>query len=74
MFVEPVILQRDDVRLKPLALEHEAGLQAAAADGELWQLRVTSVPTAEDARGYIERAHLQYLLSQARLTTSLSEN
>lgn len=72
MFVEPITLQRDDVRLEPLALAHEAGLQAAAADGELWQLRVTSVPTAEDTRGYIERAHLQYLLSQARLTTSLS--
>lgn len=56
MFVEPITLQRDDVRLEPLALEHEAGLQAAAADGELWQLRVTSVPTAEDTRDYIERA------------------
>ena len=32
------------VRLVPLALEHEEGLARAAADGELWNLRVTSVP------------------------------
>lgn len=72
MFVEPVILQRDDVRLEPLALEHEAGLQAAAADGELWQLRVTSVPTAEDTRGYIERA-LQSRAAEQRFAFAVIE-
>ena len=54
--VEPVVLERDPVRLVPLALEHEAGLQAAAADGELWNLRVTSVPEPEATRAYIETA------------------
>ncbi|MEO8524205.1 MAG: GNAT family protein, partial [Caldimonas sp.] len=28
----------------------------AAADGELWKIRVTSVPDPDDTRGYIERA------------------
>ena len=55
-FVEPVTLALRGVRLVPLALEHEAGLRAAAADGELWTLRVTSVPEPQDTRAYIETA------------------
>ncbi|HCL86902.1 MAG TPA: GNAT family N-acetyltransferase [Comamonadaceae bacterium] len=55
-FVEPVTLQGHDVRLEPLALAHEAGLAAAAADGELWKLRITSVPEPQDTRAYIETA------------------
>jgi RimJ/RimL family protein N-acetyltransferase len=55
-FVEPVILSARGVELVPLALDHEMGLRAAAADGELWKLRVTSVPEPEQARAYIESA------------------
>jgi len=55
-FVEPTTLQARGVRLEPLALAHEAGLAAAAADGELWKLRVTSVPEPQDTRAYIETA------------------
>ena len=55
-FVEPVILSARGVTLLPLALEHEAGLRAAAADGELWKIRVTSVPEPENTRKYIEDA------------------
>jgi RimJ/RimL family protein N-acetyltransferase len=55
-FVEPVILTQRGVQLVPLGPEHEAGLRAAAADGELWNLRVTSVPRPEETRGYIETA------------------
>ena len=54
--VAPVTLQRDCVKLVPLGLEHEAGLAAAAADGELWTLRVTSVPEPAQTRGYIDTA------------------
>ena len=55
-FVEPVVLRERGVRLEPLALEHEAGLAAAAADGQLWKIRVTSVPEPEQTRAYIEQA------------------
>ena len=55
-FVEPVTLRDRGVRLEPMALAHEAGLAAAAADGELWKLRVTSVPEPQDTRAYIETA------------------
>ena len=53
-FVEPVTLRDRGVRLEPLALTHEAGLAAAAADGELWKLRITSVPEPQETRSYIE--------------------
>ena len=56
MNVQPVVLERAPVRLVPLALEHEEGLQRAAADGELWNLRFTSVPEPENTRAYIEAA------------------
>ena len=55
-FVIPVTLSARGVALVPLALEHESGLAAAAADGKLWQLRVTSVPEPQETRAYIETA------------------
>lgn len=54
--VEPITLRDRGVRLEPLALSHEEGLRLAAADGELWKLRVTSVPEPQDTRAYIETA------------------
>ena len=55
-FVEPVTLKSRGIALVPLTLAHEDGLRAAAADGELWNIRVTSVPEPQDTRGYIEAA------------------
>ena len=55
-FVEPVTLAARGLELVPLALDHEAGLRTAAADGELWKLRVTSVPEPDQTRAYIEAA------------------
>lgn len=52
-FVEPVTLADRGVALVPLGLEHEDGLAAAAADGELWTLRITSVPEPGQTRQYI---------------------
>lgn len=46
-FVEPVELRGRHVSLEPLSAEHNEALKAAAADGELWNLRVTSVPRPE---------------------------
>ena len=55
-FVSPVTLSLRGVRLEPLALAHEDGLRLAAADGELWKIRVTSVPEPENTLAYIETA------------------
>ena len=54
--VRPVTLASEHLRLEPLGLQHVEGLKRAAADGELWNIRVTSVPEPGDTRGYIERA------------------
>jgi len=54
--VRPVTLASEHVRLEPLGLGHVEGLKRAAADGELWTIRVTSVPDPDDTRGYVERA------------------
>ena len=56
VFVEPVTLKHGNVRLEPLGLAHEAGLRAAAADGELWNIRITGVPEPEQTLKYIEEA------------------
>jgi N-acetyltransferase len=55
-FVQPVTLSLRGLRMEPLSLAHEAGLREAAADGELWKLRITSVPEPEKTRAYIETA------------------
>ena len=54
--VAPVTLEFNGVRLEPLSLAHADGLRAAAIDGALWELRITSVPEPHDVAAYIERA------------------
>ncbi|HEX2518317.1 MAG TPA: GNAT family N-acetyltransferase [Castellaniella sp.] len=53
---QPVTLEGHGVRLVPLSLSHAPGLRAAAADGELWKLRITSVPAPDDTEDYITNA------------------
>ena len=52
----PTQLQDDHVVLEPLSLDHVPDLDTAAADGELWSLTVTSVPSPGLARSYVEKA------------------
>jgi len=54
--VAPLTLELHGVRLEPLALAHADGLRAAAMDGELWKLRITSVPEPQDVERYIRTA------------------
>ena len=54
--VAPITLAADGVRLEPLAPHHADGLRAAAMDGKLWELRVTSVPEPHEVEAYIQRA------------------
>ena len=55
-FVRPVTLEARGIKLEPLGLEHEDGLRAATKDGQLWKLRVTSVPEPENVATYINTA------------------
>ena len=52
----PATLSGYGVRLEPLALTHTDGLRAAAGDGALWNLRVTSVPEPDQTSAYIQTA------------------
>lgn len=54
--VQALTLEMNGVRLEPLALHHADGLRAAAADGKLWELRITSVPEPEQVEAYIAAA------------------
>lgn len=55
-FLAPVTLSANQVRLEPLALQHEAGLRQAVQDGELWKMLVTTAPAPEDVAHYIQAA------------------
>jgi len=53
---EPVVLQSDRVRLEPLTADHASALETAARDGDLWNLRVTSVPAPGETADYVAAA------------------
>jgi N-acetyltransferase len=53
---EPVTLSFATVRLEPMTADHAEPLEAAARDGELWNLRITSVPAPGETRAYVEAA------------------
>ena len=52
----PIVLETAQLRLEPLTADHTAGLEAAARDGELWNLRVTSVPAPGETSAYVSAA------------------
>ena len=54
--LEPAILEGGGIRLEPLAEGHHDALEAAAADGKLWELWVTSVPAPGGMQKYIADA------------------
>jgi RimJ/RimL family protein N-acetyltransferase len=55
-FIEPVTLRGRHALLEPLAREHEAAVKRAAADGELWRLWYTSVPSPEGTSRWLDLA------------------
>jgi RimJ/RimL family protein N-acetyltransferase len=54
--IVPVTLELHGVRLEPMSAEQAPALATAAADGELWTLRVTSAPAPGDEAAYISTA------------------
>ncbi|NVZ18876.1 GNAT family N-acetyltransferase [Pseudomonas costantinii] len=52
----PITLTGTTVELQPLQREHAAALVEAAADGELWNLKVTHVPGPETVDKYLDIA------------------
>lgn len=54
--MDPVTLEGSAVVLEPLRLEDVPALNEAAADGELWKLTVTTVPSADGMAAWVEAA------------------
>jgi RimJ/RimL family protein N-acetyltransferase len=54
--VRPTTLEGYGMRLEPLTPNHHDDLQAAAADGKLWELWFTSVPDPDKVAAYIATA------------------
>lgn len=52
----PTRLHDTHASLEPLGPEHVPALEAAAADGELWNLWFTSAPAPGQAQAYVEKA------------------
>jgi N-acetyltransferase len=52
----PIVLEGHGVRLEPLSYDHEPALNAAAADGALWELWFTTVPRPAEMHAYIQEA------------------
>lgn len=52
----PATLEGHGVRLEPLAASHLEAIEAAAADGKLWELWFTSVPEPGKTRAWFETA------------------
>lgn len=61
----PPVLAGLRVRLEPLQPRHAAALAEAAADGELWRLRYTSVPAPGTEAAYIDKALAQQSAGKA---------
>lgn len=56
MLPKELTLENAYVQLIPLRLDHAADLARAAADGELWNIRMTSVPEPGQETAYIQSA------------------
>ena len=53
---QPLVLERDGIRLEPLTDEHHDALVAAASDGRLWEFWFTAVPPPDGMRAYVADA------------------
>ncbi|UVF21312.1 GNAT family N-acetyltransferase [Microvirga terrae] len=56
LHIEPVTLSTDLLTLRPLSLTDVPALGMAAADGELWDKKTTTVPRPEGFDAYVQKA------------------
>ncbi len=54
--LQPVTLEAHGIRLEPLAPDHGEALEAASADGRIWELWFTAVPEQGGMARYIADA------------------
>jgi RimJ/RimL family protein N-acetyltransferase len=56
LHIEPVTLSTDRLILRPLSIDDVSALAQAAADGELWEKKTTTVPRPEGFGDYVRKA------------------
>jgi RimJ/RimL family protein N-acetyltransferase len=54
--LQPLVLEGHGVRLEPMQTQHANDLRAAIMDGELWRIRIVSVPEPAQVETYIAAA------------------
>ena len=54
--IAPVVLEANGIRLEPMTPAHHEALSIAAADGELWNLWYTAIPSPEGMQEYVATA------------------
>jgi RimJ/RimL family protein N-acetyltransferase len=64
--IPAVTLEGPRVRLEPLTRAHREPLLAAAADGRLWDLKVTVVPSLETVDAYLAEAEAAAVAGRER--------
>ncbi|MES2047979.1 MAG: GNAT family N-acetyltransferase, partial [Pseudomonadota bacterium] len=69
----PITLSGQYANLEPLTQAHIADIQEAAADGELWKLFFTSVPSPENTQNWLNIA-LEMQLQQKAVPFVIREN
>jgi RimJ/RimL family protein N-acetyltransferase len=72
-FVEPITLRGTHATLEPLAADHLDGIRTAAADGELWRLWYTSVPSPHKTDDWLATA-LAMRESQGAMPFAVRDN
>ena len=74
MFVEPITLEGDHVRLVPLSLNHLDRLCDVGLEPKLWRWTTSAIRTSEDMRIYVETALRWQAAGTALPFTTFSAN
>ena len=56
MYLQPITLRGQSIRLEPLRIDHIAALARAGLHAELWRLQPAPVATEDDMRHYVQTA------------------
>ena len=72
-WLKPTELTSDKITLVPMTLAHRDQIVEAAADGNLWELWYTGVPSAKSIDGYLESA-MQDIAQGAALPFVIIDN
>ena len=65
-WIEPITLRGKIVEVVPLEVGHVGALKQVAADGELWKLWFTTVPSPESTEAFVDTAMAEHAAGRSR--------